>query len=69
MCGGGISEFVVNGVVWLRLSAAILNITVYGIMQYLQTISCIFGQLFVENCDSILEIIGIRFMTTDKYYH
>lgn len=69
MRGGDIIEFVVNGVVRLRLSAAILDITVYGVMQYLQTISCIFGQLFVENCDSILKIIGIRFMATDNYYH
>ena len=43
VCGGDLTEFVVDGVAWVRLIANILGITIFGIMQYLQAISCIFG--------------------------
>lgn len=33
---------------------ALLDISVFSIMQYTQAISCIFGELFVENCANII---------------
>lgn len=66
--GGESVEFVVAA--WLRSSVAIFGITIFGItifgitvfstMQYIQTISCIFGEYFVEKCDSILKVVYIR---------
>lgn len=36
--------------------ATVSCVTIYGIMQCLQTIYCRFGEFCVENCDSILMI-------------
>lgn len=38
----------------LSFENAISSITIYGIVQYLQTKYCIFGEHCVEKCDSIL---------------